>query len=206
MMDPRAGSVAPAPRGFLSVGFLPPRAGPPALPSSRAPGSWEEGALSGAWEAVGLASSPLFPRGIPGHWRRKLNWPRGNVSGEGERPGLRKWEQGGGRPVVRVQGAGPDLTGVQNGEEGRPDSGSWSGASQAPGAPVTSPRAGSLGCRGRRARLPWGCRSPAPEREQLRASGRETSLRRALITGERLPRAFRSAPGRAARALEGAAA
>ena len=53
-----------------------------------AAGSWKEGALSGAGEVGWGALPPSFLwRGVLWRWRRNLNRPRGNVSGEEERPG-----------------------------------------------------------------------------------------------------------------------
>lgn len=108
----RAGSVAPAPSGFLLACFLLPgasgAAARPGLPAAGIEGLCPE---LGKWD--GGLCPPLW-KGVPRLWRRKLNRARGNVSGEEKRPGPGgSGSRVGDAWVGRVQCAWPDHTGVQ---------------------------------------------------------------------------------------------
>lgn len=127
-----------------------------------AAGSWKEGALSGAGE-VGWGDLPpsFLWRGVLWRWRRNLNRPRGNVSGEEERPGPGGSGTGevgrfGGTPGSAECGVHGQITQVS--KVGGQDSGPWSGASQASGAPAPIPRQGSAGPEGAGARPPGAAR------------------------------------------------
>ena len=186
----RAGSVAPAPSGFLLACFLLPgasgAAARPGLPAAGIEGLCPE---LGKWD--GGLCPPLW-KGVPRLWRRKLNRARGNVSGEEKRPGPGgSGSRVGDAWVGRVQCAWPDHTGVQRRGGGRP-----SGAGAEPARPLGrrrgAHRLGSWGAEGAGAGPPEAvrspARSPAPGREQLRARG-PGPLFGDLITRERLPRA-----------------
>lgn len=157
----------------LPPGLLPSAPGVWRCRPAWAAGSWKEGAFSGAGEVGwGALPPPFFGGASSGAGVEKLN--RGEMSvGKRNAQGTGEMGAGWGTPGWAECSVHGQITQVSKGEGGQ-DSGPWSGASQAPGAPARSPRAGLLG-----SRAAWGrplARPPAPGREQLRASGPGTSL------------------------------
>lgn len=164
-----------------------------------AAGSWKEGALSGAGEVGWGALPPSFLwRGVLWRWRRNLNRPRGNVSGEEERPGPGGSGTGGGGE--RVGGMSGSAECSVHGQITQVSKVGGAGRTPSPGAEPARPRGPLRRARGRalRERRAQGLgRLGLPAKLARRRLGESSSallgpgpLFGDLITGERLPRAF----------------